>query len=268
VGRLGDGAPHPRAGGGWTPVSATRASSRHPIERFGFLHDPEGRRRRGRRIVAALADFGGIDVAGARVLDIGCSAGLITREIAGAASFVIGIDVDIDAVRHAVNGSESAQFAVASGVALPFSDASFDAVVCNHVYEHVADAKALMREIRRVLRAGGVCYLAAGHTLQLIEPHYRLPLLSWLPRSVASAWLRAAGRGDRYVEKFLPPWRLRSLGDGFVSIRLVSPQMLRAPARFEFPQLVALPAPARRMIAAASAVAARLAPTWIFILRR
>ena len=53
------------------------------------------------------------------------------------------------------------------------------AVVCNHVYEHVPDAAALMRDVHRVLRSDGVCYFAAGHTLQLIEPHYRVPFLSW-----------------------------------------------------------------------------------------
>jgi SAM-dependent methyltransferase len=249
-------------------MTAIRAARRRSVERFGFLQDPEGRRLRGRRVVTALTDFGGLDVTHARVLDIGCSAGLMTHEIANAASVVVGVDVDAEALRHAAGAPGSARFVVASGDRLPFCDASFDAVVCNHVYEHVADARALMCEIRRVLCAGGVCYLAAGHTLQLMEPHYRLPLLSWLPRRVASAWLRATGRGECYDERFLPPWRLRRLGEGFSSTTLVSPKMLRAPERFGFPQLARLPSPARRLIAAASGIAARVAPTWIFILRR
>ena len=39
--------------------------------------------------------------------------------------------------------------------ALPFGDASFDAVLCSHVLEHVADDRAAMAEIARVLRPSG-----------------------------------------------------------------------------------------------------------------
>jgi SAM-dependent methyltransferase len=54
----------------------------------------------------------------------------------------------------------SADLSVAADVrldvtALPFADRSFDAVVCNHVLEHVDDDRAAMNEFRRVLRPDG-----------------------------------------------------------------------------------------------------------------
>ena len=44
--------------------------------------------------------------------------------------------------------------------ALPFPDASFDAVIANHVLEHIADDRLAMREIRRVLRPDGLAILS------------------------------------------------------------------------------------------------------------
>ena len=38
---------------------------------------------------------------------------------------------------------------------LPFEDASFDAVLCIHVLEHVGDDRAAVAELRRILRPGG-----------------------------------------------------------------------------------------------------------------
>jgi SAM-dependent methyltransferase len=39
--------------------------------------------------------------------------------------------------------------------AIPFADAAFDIVFCNHVLEHVADDRLAMRELRRVTKPGG-----------------------------------------------------------------------------------------------------------------
>ena len=87
------------------------------------------------------------------------------------------------------------------GVDLQFEDARFDVVISNHVIEHVGDKDAQLthlREIRRVLRAGGCVYLAVPNRWMLTEPHYRLAFLSWLPRRWRSAYLRWSGKGSFY----------------------------------------------------------------------
>lgn len=200
------------------------------------LRDAAGRRQRAARMLKVLSVLGGVDLPRARLLDLGASHGLITLELAGACADTVGIDVDQQAIAAAgasTRGRSSPVFLVASGQALPFAAASFDVVVCNHVYEHVPDAGALMAEIHRVLVPGGTCYFAGGHLLQLVEPHYRLPLLSWLPRPLADAYLRLSGRGRRYEEKFVLPWRVHRLFKDFAAADLASARMLRDPAGFQ-----------------------------------
>jgi len=93
------------------------------------------------------------------------------------------------------------RFQQVTGTGLPFGDRSFDVVLSNHVIEHVGErAEQLdhLREIHRVLRDEGSCYLAVPNRWMLVEPHYKLAFLSWLPRSLRSTNLRVAGKGDFY----------------------------------------------------------------------
>lgn len=85
--------------------------------------------------------------------------------------------------------------------ALPFEDGSFDVVLSNHVIEHVGDAAAQRQhllEIRRLLRPQGLAYLAVPSRWMVIEPHFRLAFLSWLPRGIADLYVRTMGRGTHY----------------------------------------------------------------------
>jgi SAM-dependent methyltransferase len=46
------------------------------------------------------------------------------------------------------------------GQSLPFPDASFDFISCNHVLEHVFETEKFLREIRRVVRPGGLVVIS------------------------------------------------------------------------------------------------------------
>jgi len=241
------------------------------LERFAFLHDPAGRAARARRMIALLRDCAGVSLNGKRVLDVGCSAGLMTREIGAQAHFTIGLEIAADAVEYA--GAHHARygevaFIRGSAESLPFPPAVFDLVICNHVYEHVDDLHALLAEIERVLRPGGVCWFAAGHTFQLLEPHHHLPFLSIMPRSWAGALMRLFRRGSSYEERFVPPWRLPSILRVIGTPRLASATALRDPERYELATGLLGSRLMRRLVRRFAGPAAWLAPTHLWIVEK
>ncbi len=159
--------------------------------------EPGGRRDKAAKIIAVLNADG--PLTGARLLDIGTGSGTIATELAHAT----GPDgtvtsVDVDDVRVDRSGYAFVPF---DGQTLPFPDGSFDVVVSNHVIEHVGDRAAQQRhvaEIVRVLCSGGRVYVAVPHRWQLVENHYRLPLLGWVRGALADRYLQAMRRGQRY----------------------------------------------------------------------
>jgi len=84
-------------------------------------------------------------------------------------------------------------FHLVDGTSLPFENETFDVVISNHVIEHVGDCCAQishLNELGRILKKTGVGYLAVPNRWMLIEPHYKLVFLSWLPKICRSPYLR------------------------------------------------------------------------------
>jgi ubiquinone/menaquinone biosynthesis C-methylase UbiE len=83
---------------------------------------------------------------------------------------------------------------VAVGEQLPYPGGGFDGVVCLDVLEHVADVEAVLREMHRVLKPGGVVITSVPNRHAFRDPHYHLPLINWLPRWLAELLVRRSGR--------------------------------------------------------------------------
>lgn len=146
-----------------------------------------------------------------KLLEIGCGAGVITSILAQEGG--CGLDVHaVDVVDTRVE-TEGYEFRRVDGTTLPYADGQFDIVISNHVIEHVGDTGAQrnhLREIRRVLADGGIAYLAVPNRWRLVEPHFHLPLLSWLPHPLCDRYVRMTGRGERYDCN--PPSHAQALG--------------------------------------------------------
>ena len=100
---------------------------------------------------------------GMNVLDCGCGSGTITTGLAEVVSpgEVVGVDhepVQVEQARAlaAERGVDNVRFETADVFALPFADGTFDAAFAHAVLMHVGDRAAALREMRRVVRPGGV----------------------------------------------------------------------------------------------------------------
>ena len=89
-----------------------------------------------------------------RVLDVGCGDGQVSRLAARLGADVWGIDPTWNCVSVA-NQRGGGVFARAGAGALPFANASFDAVVACLVFEHIRDVDDAIAEVARVLQPGG-----------------------------------------------------------------------------------------------------------------
>jgi SAM-dependent methyltransferase len=164
-------------------------------------------------------------VAEREVLDVACGAGYGSALLARQARSVVGADISAETIGHAeaVYGSvPNLQFRQADCAALPFSDASFDAVVSFETIEHIEPQAKFLDEVRRVLRPEGLFVLSSPNKLEYSDrrrfanPYhlrelYRDELVALLaPRFPHTTWF-----GQR-MSFFSVVWPERRAGEGEV----------------------------------------------------
>lgn len=86
---------------------------------------------------------------------------------------------------------------VGAGEALPFAEASFHLVTCWDVLEHVQRPEHLLGEIARVLTDDGAVLITVINRLALVDPHYHLRFVNYVPRPVAETYVALRQRTKR-----------------------------------------------------------------------
>jgi ubiquinone/menaquinone biosynthesis C-methylase UbiE len=160
--------------------------------------------------VIAFLERAGIAVGG-RVLDAGCGGGGMPLSLAEEAAAVVGIDPverfeDAGVRLGRERGVRNLYFALADGMALPFSDGAFDLVLSHAVIEHVADARLYLRECARVLAPRGHVYLSTAPYLSFAGAHLPrlkipVPLHLIVGRRIAFAAFRTLARHAAWTLK-------------------------------------------------------------------
>jgi demethylmenaquinone methyltransferase / 2-methoxy-6-polyprenyl-1,4-benzoquinol methylase len=161
---------------------------------------------------------------GDRVLDACCGTGdlaLAARQ--AAAGNVVGVDFSEQMLARARRKAPELEWIRADVLALPFDDASFDAVVVGFGVRNVEDLEACLKELRRVLRPGGRLGILEITTPRgFLAPFYRV----WFDRIVPLLGRLLPG-GDAYtylpasVRRFPGPEELVALLEtcGFGALR-------------------------------------------------
>lgn len=149
---------------------------------------------------------------GKQVLDVGCGGGILAEGMATRGARVTGIDMAAGALTvarlHALESGVQVEYRAMTAEALAQeAPASFDAVTCMELLEHVPDPVSTVRACARLVRPGGHVLFSTinrnpkAYLLTVVAAEY---LLRWLPRGTheygrfirpaeLGRWIRAAG---------------------------------------------------------------------------
>lgn len=172
----------------------------------------------------------------ARLLDLGCGAGHVSFHLAPLVAEVVAYDLStqmLDVVATAARERGLGNIRTEQGAAehLPFADASFDFVFSRYSAHHWSDVGQALREVRRVLKPGGVAafvdVIAPG--LPLLDTHLQAVELLRDTCHVrdysAGEWLRLVGEAGLQVRSHARQ-RLRLEYRSWVE-RMRTPEVLR-----------------------------------------
>lgn len=168
-----------------------------------------------------------VGLRGAKVLDVGCGGGLLSEALAREGAEVTAIDLAPDLVKvaklHGLESGVRVDYRVQSVEGLAAEQpASFDAITCMELLEHVPDPGAILSACATLLRPSGRLFVStlnrtpAAFALAIVGAEYVARLLpkgthqyrDFIKPSELGAWLRESGLQLEDVSGLMyEPWR-------------------------------------------------------------
>ncbi len=162
---------------------------------------------------------------GSRLLDLACGGGLLAPRVAPKGHQHLGVDIGESTTR--ISRDQGIAVARSDVRSLPFAAESIDVVVAGEIFEHVEDLEAVIAEIARVLRPGGVLVcdtladtrrcafflVTLGERLPVVPRGIHDPALFVAPgrlqRLCADVGITLTVFGVRPTVSHIAPWLLR-----------------------------------------------------------
>ena len=232
------------------------------------MFDVEGRIEKAKKTISVLKTHLG-DISNLKLLDIGSSSGIMTNEYSKHCKEVIGIDIDSKAVKFA---NENFKTDILKFIDTPleeysYENSSFDIITCSHIYEHVPSDKVLMDNIYKLLKPGGVCYFAAVNRFTIIEPHYRLPFLSYFPKKISNIYISLFTDHEMYYENLKSCRNLKKLVHEF-KITDYTLEIIGNPSRYSASNMIKEKSLKYYLINLIARISYFIIPTYVWILTK
>ncbi len=164
---------------------------------------------------------------GASVLDVGCGGGLLSEALAGEGAQVTAIDLAPDLLKiarlHGLESGAKVDYQLTAVEALAAQvPATFDAITCMEMLEHVPDPASVLEACATLLKPGGRLFVStlnrtpAAFALAIVGAEYIARLLpkgthqyrDFIKPSELATWLRRAGMELEDVSGLMyEPWR-------------------------------------------------------------
>lgn len=168
----------------WDPQGPMRPLHRLNPTRLAFLRDRLLRLQPEPPAAGSLKPLAGL-----RILDLGCGAGLASEPLARMGAAVVGIDAAEESIAvaraHAEEAGLEIDYRCTTAEALRAEGERFDAVVALEIVEHVAEPGAFLADAAALVRPGGQLLLSTlnrtpkAFALAIVGAEY---LLRWVPR--------------------------------------------------------------------------------------
>lgn len=182
----------------------------HEIHKFGSQAerwwDPNGEFKTLHDVNPLRLDFirQYADLAGKRVVDVGCGGGILTEGLAKAGAEALGIDLSEELIDiadlHGLESGVNARYEKISAEALAEREpTTFDHVTCMEMLEHVPDPASIIRSCATLVKPGGMVFFS---TLNRVPKAYLLAIVA------AEHLLKMVPKGTHDYKTFIKPSEL------------------------------------------------------------
>lgn len=119
-----------------------------------------------------------------RILDLGCGEGTFLEQMYPYKHRITGLDISDYNIRRFEKNHPGIKIKKGNAKYLQFKDKTFDIVFSNAVIEHVGNMNEQIKYANEVKRVGKKYFITTPNKWFPFEPHYRLPLFQFVPKSI------------------------------------------------------------------------------------